>query len=56
MATNKNQMINTAYHAGVDVILAVGYSELGKKLLKRQTPKVDLNIADISMLTLYKYF
>ena len=52
MAADKKQIINTLYHATVETILAVGYSEIGKKLLKRPAPKVDFNINDIAMLSI----
>ena len=46
------QIANMLYHAGVETILTVGYSEIGKKLLKRPTPKVDFNMSDIGMLSI----
>ena len=46
------QIANMLYHAGVETILTVGYSEIGKKLLKRPTPKVDFNMSDIDMLSI----
>ena len=39
------------YHAGVETLLTVGYSELGKKLLRRPVQKVDFNMGDIGMLS-----
>ena len=45
------QIVNTVYHATVETLLAVGYSEIGKKVLKKPVPKVDFNIGDITMLT-----
>ena len=41
------QIVNMLYHAGVETLLTVGYSELGRKLLRRQPPKVDFNMADL---------
>ena len=46
------QIVNMLYHAGVETVLTVGYAEIGRKLLKKQPPKVDLNFSDISMLTI----
>ncbi|MCG7891852.1 MAG: hypothetical protein N0C80_16550 [Candidatus Thiodiazotropha endolucinida] len=46
------QIVNMLYHAGVETVLTVGYAELGRKLLKKQPPKVDLNMADIGMLSI----
>lgn len=46
------QIANMLYHAGVETILTVGYSELGRKIFKRQAPKVDFNMGDIGMLSL----
>lgn len=52
MATiDGKQIVNMIYHAGVESILTIGYSQLTKKLLKIQTPKVDFNMGDIGMLT-----
>lgn len=46
------QIANMLYHAGVETILTVGYSELGRKLLKRPPPKVDFNMGDVGMLSI----
>ena len=46
------QIVNMLYHAGVETLLTVGYAELGRKLLRRQPPKVDFNMADIGMLSI----
>jgi hypothetical protein len=32
------QIANMLYHAAVETVLTVGYSELGRKLLKRPPP------------------
>ena len=40
------------YHAGVEILLTIGYSELGRKLLRRPAPKVDFNMGDIGMLSI----
>ena len=40
------------YHAGVETLLTVRYSELGKKILRKPAPKVDFNIGDIGMLSM----
>ena len=54
MATpDGKQIANMLYHAGVETALTVGYSELGRKLFKRPAPKVDFNMGDIGMLTIY---
>ena len=45
------QKVNIIYHAGVESILTIGYSQLTKKLLKMATPKVDFNMGNIGMLT-----
>ena len=44
--------VNTLYHAAVETVLAVGYSELGKKVLRKPIPKVDFNIEYITMLSI----
>ena len=41
------------YHAGVETVLTVGYAEIGRKVLRRPPPKVDFNMADIRMLSVY---
>ena len=46
------QIANMLYHAGVETILTVGYSEIGRQLLKRPAPKVDFNRKDIGMLSI----
>ena len=51
MASDKKDIVNMLYHAGVETVLAVGYAELGKKLFKKTT-KVDFNFTDIAMLSL----
>ena len=51
MADDKKQIVNMLYHAGVETILTVGYSELGRKLFKKTT-KIDFNFSDIGMLSL----
>jgi len=52
MTADGKQIANMLYHAGVETLLTVGYAELGRKLLKRPAPKVDLNMGDIGMLTI----
>ena len=52
MATDKKEIVNMLYHAGVETILTVGYAEIGRKLFKRPAPKVDFNFSDIGMLSL----
>ena len=51
MADDKKQIVNMLYHAGVETVLTVGYSELGRKLFKKTT-KIDFNFSDIGMLSL----
>ena len=52
MATiDGKQIVNMPYHAGVETLLTIGYSELGRKLLRRPAPKVDFNMADAGMLS-----
>jgi hypothetical protein len=46
------QIANMLYHAGVETVLTVGYSELGRKLLKRPPPKEDFSMGDIGMLSI----
>ena len=48
--TDGKQIVNMLYHAGVETLLTIGYSELGRKLL-RPAPKVDFNMADAGMLS-----
>ena len=45
------QIVNMLYHARVEPLLTIGYSELGRKLLRRPAPKVDFNMADVGMLS-----
>ena len=52
MATDEKTIVNTLYHAGVETILTIGYSEIGRKLFKRPAPKIDFNFSDIGMLSL----
>lgn len=54
MATTKDgkQIANMLYHAGVETLLTVGYSEIGKKVFRRSAPKVDFNMSDIFMLSI----
>ena len=49
---NEKEIVNMLYHAGVETVLTVGYSEIGRKLFKRPPPKVDFNISDIGMLSI----
>ena len=51
-AIDGKQIANMLYHAGVETLLTVGYSELGRKLLRRPAPKVDFNMGDIAMLSI----
>jgi len=46
------QIINMLYHATIESVLTIGFSQIGKKILKSQTPKVDFSMGDIGMLTL----
>ena len=47
------QIANMLYHAGIETVLTVGYSEIGRKILKRPLPKVDFNMTDIGTLAVY---
>ena len=47
-----NQIANMLYHAGVETLLTIGYSELGRKLLRRPAPKVEFNVGNIAMLSI----
>ena len=40
------------YHGGVETFLTIGYSEFGRKLLRRSAPKVDFNMGDIEMFSI----
>ena len=51
-AIDGKQIANMLNHAEVETVLTIGYSELGRKLLRRQAPKVDFNMGDISMLSI----
>ena len=52
MTTDGKQIANMLYHAGVETLLTVGYAEIGRKIFKRPSPKVDFNIGDIGMLSI----
>lgn len=45
-------LVTSAYHAIVIIGLAIGYAQLGKKLLKNATPTLDFNAYDMSMVAL----
>ena len=51
-AIDVKQIVNMLYHADVETVLTVGYAEIGRKL-RRPPPKVDFNMADIGMLSVY---
>ena len=51
-AIDGKQIANILYHAGVETLLITGYSELGRKLLRRPAPKVDFNMGDVVILIL----
>ena len=40
------------YHAGVETLLTIGYSEFGRKLLRRSAPKEDFIMGDIGMFSI----
>ena len=46
------QIVNMLYHAGVETLLTIGYSELTKKLLRTPAPKVDFTMSDVGMLSI----
>ena len=52
VAIDGKQITNMLYHAGVETLLTIGYSELGRKLLRRPAPTVDFNMGDIAMLSI----
>ena len=52
-AIDVKQIVNMLYHAGVETVLTVGYAEIGRKVLRRPPPKVDFNMTDIGMLSVY---
>ena len=45
------QIVNMMYHAGVETLLTIGYSEIGRKLLRKPAPKVNFNMTDVGMLS-----
>ena len=51
-AIDGKQIANMSYHAGVETLLTIGYSKLGRKLLRRPAPKVGFNMGDIAMLSI----
>ena len=51
-AIDGKQIANMLYHAGVEILLTVRYSKLGRKPLRRPAPKVDFNMGDIGMLSI----
>ena len=51
-AIDGKRIANMLYHAGEETLLTTGYSELGRKLLRRLAPKVDFNKGDIGMLSI----
>ena len=52
-AIDVKQIVNMLYHAGVETVLTVGYAEIGRKVLRRPPRKVDFNMTDIGMLSVY---
>ena len=52
-AIDVKEIVNMLYHAGVEIVFTVGYAEIGRKVLRRPPPKVDFNMADIGMLSVY---
>ena len=51
MSVDGKHIINMIYHAAIESLLTVGYSQLSKKILKYSTPRVDFSPADVGMLT-----
>ena len=51
-AIDGKQIANMLYQAEVETLLTIGYSELGMKLLRRPSAKVDFNMGDIGMLSI----
>jgi len=46
------QLANLAYHSAVVSGLAVGYAQIGKKILKGASPKLDFAPYDVGMVVL----
>ena len=40
------------YHVEVETLLTIGYSKLGRKLLRRPAPNVDFDMGDIGMFSI----
>ena len=51
-AIDGKQIVNMLYHAAVESLLTVGYSELSSKIFRRQAPKLDFNMKDFGMITI----
>ena len=51
-STDGKQLANLAYHSAVVSGLAIGYAALGKQILKKATPKLDLALYDAGMVVL----
>ena len=49
----EKDIVNTAYHAAVDVGISIGYAELVKKFFKMSSPKLDADPRDIAAVTAY---
>ena len=52
-AIDVKQIVNMLYHAGVETVVTFGYAEIGRKVLRRPPPKIDFNMTNIGMLSVY---
>ena len=50
--TDEKHFANMLYHAGVETLITVGYSELGKILLRKPAHNIDFIMGDIGMLSI----
>ena len=51
-STDGKHLVNLAYHAAVVSGLTIGYAQIGKKVLKGATPKLDMTPYDAGMVVL----
>ena len=50
---SEKDIVNTAYHAAVDVGISIGYAELAKKFFKTSSPKLDVDPRNFAMDVVY---
>ena len=48
---NTKEVANLAYHAAVLTGLTIGFAQLGKKIFKGNSPKLDFTANDMAMIT-----